>query len=214
MAVFVHDSFTDADGTSITSHVGETGATWTEHPNSSGGISVITNNRLRGNGSTNMFYASGVPATAEYDVEADIYFASTTLSFNNICGRMSTSANTYYSVRLVSGQDWELRRIFNGTGTTLGQYLDSVPAGTTRSVKLEIRDAAKKVYIDGVEQISSSDNNITAAGRVGYLVTSSTATTHQHYDFITGTDLSGGGGGGFQAAWAVSNGVIQTGMAA
>ena len=37
--------------------------------------------------------------------------------------------------------------------------------GTTSHLKLEIRDATKKFFIDGVERISSSDNAITAAGK-------------------------------------------------
>jgi hypothetical protein len=54
----------------------------------------------------------------------------------------------------------------SGAQATLGTYAGDSPS-TTRAVKLQIRNAAKKVFIDGVERISSADNAITATGNPG-----------------------------------------------
>jgi hypothetical protein len=54
-----------------------------------------------------------------------------------------------------------------GVNTSLGTFNEALINGDERTIKLQIRDATKKVFIDGVERISSADNAITAAGRAG-----------------------------------------------
>lgn len=193
---FVSDTFTDADGTNTVSHTGETGATWTEHPSSSNVNSqAIINNRMRHQGGTIAFYASGVPATAEYDVEVDVVvFTTFGVVYYGVSGRADTTADTLYYVSYdVPDGRWGLYKRVAGTQTSLGSYTQALTDGVTYALKLEIRDAAKKVFIDGVERISSADNVITAAGRAGfygYSEASATATTGIHQDNFTATDVS------------------------
>jgi hypothetical protein len=79
MANFIYDTLTDTADTDLHAHVGETGASWTYIGNYSGGNSVITAaDRARSTNSQydTEVYASGTPATAEYDVSVDFYCAS------------------------------------------------------------------------------------------------------------------------------------------
>src|ERR1022692_1236936 len=77
-ANFVTDSFTDTAGTALTSHTGETGATWAKNGGFSGGSVIITDsNRIRsGVSGASVYYASGDPNLADYSVSADVYVAS------------------------------------------------------------------------------------------------------------------------------------------
>jgi hypothetical protein len=70
----VNDSFTDAAATLLQNHTStQDGTTWTKHPAYTSFAQVITaSGRLRNSQtSTSLYYASGVPATADYDVQAD-----------------------------------------------------------------------------------------------------------------------------------------------
>src|SRR5205085_6160611 len=92
---FVSDSMTGSDGTDLTAHIGEIGATWAKVTGITGVIK-LTSNRCKGDSpGISLYYASGDPASAEYDVEADIFAISNT-DFPGIGGRVSTSAETGY----------------------------------------------------------------------------------------------------------------------
>lgn len=179
MATFVSDTFTAANGTNITSRSGEVGATWTSNAPSAGTF-LIQSNRAYPSVVGNV-YASGTPATAEYTVECDYYIASATGS-SGPAGRIAPGANTYYYAYHNSPtNEWLLVKNVTGTLTTLGVWVSAVTTGQTYVVKLELLNAAKKVYINGVERISSADNGITAAGRAGMRSGSAnTSTTGRH----------------------------------
>src|SRR5438105_180135 len=99
--VFVSDAFTDTNGVRLGSHVGATGATWTAHP---AGVTpaptsdfLVDANRLYASVSNLIYYASGIPATAEYDVESVMHlFTGAAAGSTGICGRMDTTASTFY----------------------------------------------------------------------------------------------------------------------
>ena len=165
MATFVQDTFTAANGTNITARTGEVGATWTNN-SAAASTFLIQSNRAYPTVVGNS-YASGLPATAEYTVQCDYYIASTTGSAG-LAGRIAPGANTYYFVyHGHSTNEWILGKVVTGTITTLGIWTSPTSAGQTYDLKLELLNATKKVYVNGVERISSSDNAITAAGRAG-----------------------------------------------
>lgn len=178
MPTFVSDTFTAANGTSVTSRSGAVGATWTA--GSPAGAFTIQNNRAWPATAGNI-YASGIPATAEYTVQCDYYIASATGS-SGPAGRIVPGANTYYYTYYDnSAGHWLLVKIVSGTITTLSQWVSAATTGQTYDVKLELLNATKKVYIDGVERISSTDNVITGAGRAGMRTgASATSTTAKH----------------------------------
>lgn len=170
MATFLSDTYTDTAGVLLQNHTGETGALWTKHPNAGSDALITTGGRLRAtSGTAALYYASGVPATAEYDVEAPFFVASVpSTTLDGIAGRLSTSVNTLYLARYNNtGFQWELLKLVAGTATVLATFAQALTVSQTYTVKLQIRDAAKKLFIDGVERISSADNAITAAGRAG-----------------------------------------------
>ena len=184
---FVSDTFTDSDGTSVTSHTGETGATWTNHPSYTNGAK-IQNNRAHGNNDYRVLYASGSPASADYDVEA-VVRKVTGLNHAGVVGRCSTSTNTYYAaVWENAGPWWRLYKLVSGTSTSLGTYSDNPAEGTDRTVKLQMRGTSIKVFVDGTERISVTDSAISDAGRAGIRLLYGTATTGYHVDSITATD--------------------------
>ena len=68
--------------------------------------------------------------------------------------------NMYYVVFDDGQGRWELHKIVAGTDTTLGFWAETLVLNDVRTVKLEIRTATKKVYIGGVERISSTDDSL------------------------------------------------------
>lgn len=168
--IFVADSFTDTNSTALNAHSGETGAAWTVHSSYSG-APIISSNRLVQTGTTTRgLYASGTPANADYDVAADFIRTGATSgdAAPGVCGRMSTSANTFYHLRYAAtNARWELYKFVAGSATLLGTYSDTLSTGVPKRGKLEMRGTAIKGYVDDVERISVNDSGITAAGRAG-----------------------------------------------
>jgi hypothetical protein len=169
---FVTDTFTGTGGTALSAHTGETGATWTVHPSYADNGQISSANRARpvdGNLPTAAYYASGVPAGAEYDVRIDIFTVAQSLGSVGPMARVATAANTFYLSRYIAdtgGRD--LIKFVAGVVTTLGTFAGTrETAGTTKVQRLECKDATKKLFSDGVEIISSTDNAITATGRAG-----------------------------------------------
>ena len=165
MAVFVNDTMTDTAGTALTSHTGETGAAWTLRIGTS---MVISNaNRCRGNSTgENYCYSSGLPANANYAVQADFNAQTVAILGSGITGRTSTSAETNYLI-LMETADLVIYKNVAGTYTELGRYATGAGAGSTNAGKLDMSGTAIKGFWAGTERISATDSSIAAAGRAG-----------------------------------------------
>jgi hypothetical protein len=181
---FVNDTFTGTDGTLLTSHTGETGATWTKHPSVvTNGIGQIYSNRVTGNGELVYFYASGTPASADYDIEIDATDMGTGREAG-LLGRVNTSAQTWYQFYGFGGYFYFYKYI-SGTPTLLG----GPTAGTIGSHwKLSMVGSALKGYAGGTLLFSVTDSSITTAGKAGLLLDDAIATTGVHVDNFTATD--------------------------
>lgn len=194
MAVFVNDTMTGTAGTVLSAHTGETGASWTLHSSYGTGQAVLTDaNRVRSNNLNQaLYYASGTPASADYDVEVDMrIFSLIAATQDGPCGRINTSLNTMYYFRYRPDPTvWEIGKLVGGTSTILGSYTHVPTVGNTYHVKLEMRGTTLKGYIDGVLQITATDSAITAAGRAGirWLEASASNTTGIHFDNFSATD--------------------------
>lgn len=197
MALVVNDTFTDTSGTALASHTGETGATWTIHPNYTGTAVISNANRVRkGTGTTlSVFYTSGVPGGAEYDVTGDFYIASTAASQSSIAGRLSLTVGDFYEARATE-TNWSLRKAIAGVGSILGTWTRTSIDEAIEAAKLEIRDAQKAVYVDGTSRITSTDNAVTGAGRAGvrFGTVAGSDTAQIHIDNFQCNDLAAGGG--------------------
>lgn len=174
MATFVRDTFTGADGTALTAHTGETGATWTVHPSFANAPLTIWSNRCGVDQTADVVtacYASGLPAGANYTVRGHFYCATAgTNTSQAILGRVTTTApiSGYFLDQYMGGPNWQLAKLVNGTATVLGTFNDTFVAGQTKIGDLEITDAVKRATIDGIVRISTTDNAVTGAGRVAY----------------------------------------------
>lgn len=192
---FASDTFTDTTDVVLTSHVGELGATWAMVPDGSASDNgqISADNRLKMTAGYAAYYASGAPATAEYDVEGDLYVASAGEFANGLIGRASVAATTYYFFDHYStANQWRLFKVVAGSFTELGTFGQTLADDTTYAIKLEIRDAAKKCYVNGVERISSADNAITATGFAGVRpYGAGSDTTGLHIDNFIATDVGG-----------------------
>jgi hypothetical protein len=164
------DSFTDTAGTTLQSHTGES-LTWANHPATAGNAVITAAGRARHQAASAIaLVLAGSPMSdPEYDVEADfVPVTNTGTVFTGIAGRLDSTANTMYLARWNgSTNQWQLLRGVAGTFTTLQSAGATLTANQSYHVKLQIRNATKKVFVDGVEVISSADNTVTAAGSAG-----------------------------------------------
>lgn len=170
-AVFVNDTFGGTPGTLLSARAGEVGATWTRHPSYSG-LAYISNTNGAYGEPVSLYYASGTPATADYDVQADLTMVSADSSAG-VAGRVSESGDTYYrAIYRPANGEYFLDRVSGGTVTTLHNLApynwgSSFVPNATHTVKLVMRGSSIKVFIDGVERLSATDSAITAPGRAG-----------------------------------------------
>jgi hypothetical protein len=187
-ADFVSDSFTEASTIDLVTHVGELGATWTHHPhtNYSGILMKVDGSvdRLYGEG-TSAYYASGTPPSADYRVCADFYHVSTIAVNIAIAGRMDTTNDTMYLVRLTDGTTWTLRKDVNATFTTMGTSTNQIPtAGNFKTGCLIMTGDQISFTVQGTTEIGPfTDTAIAAAGKAGVRSTgASSGTTGMNID--------------------------------
>lgn len=187
MSQFVKDSFTDTAGTALSAHTGETGATWTAVPTFSAAAVITSAGRVRGNGTNALWEASGVPASADYDVEADVYVASLA-NQAGILGRCSTTAATYYLLYYDSGAAvWRLYVIVNGATAANFSFAQTLTVGQTYHLHLMMRGSQIMAFANGVQIFNVTDTNISAAGRAGvFFSAADTDTTGLHLDNFSG----------------------------
>ena len=184
MAAFTTDTFTDTAGVLLENHTGETGATWTKNPAFGTGSAAISNaNRVRGNATNGVYYASGTPASADYDVEADLTVLSG-VSSAGIAGRMSVAAATYYLFDYEFGtSQWKLYTVVNGATQNTTTFTQTLTNGVTYHMRLALRGSQITCYVNGVQVIQITDSNITAAGRAGiFFGAATTDSTGYHLD--------------------------------
>ena len=168
---FVADSFKGAKNSFLQSHAGETNATWAKSKVRNAGDLLLDDNGVHKDGGSNeaIYYVTSVPESPDYDVSADVYVVShVPMAFSAICGRMDPDSKTMYTVWYsLSNTSWELNKFDRGDQNRLGQFSQELVPGKIYKIKLQLRNGSQKVFIDGVERISSTDNSLTAAGHPG-----------------------------------------------
>ena len=114
-----------------------------------------------------LYTAQGTYPSNDYDVEIDLLSVDTADDLAWLLGRVTDSSN-YYAAGFVStaGTDLYLVKKVAGVVTTLGSAdTDGVVNGAV--IKLEIRDATKRVFIDNVQKLSDPDDALTSIGEAG-----------------------------------------------
>lgn len=212
MTLFLSDTFTDVDGTLIDAHTPNVGSTWTALDDDMANANaltqtakVLTNQAVSTSATSRSrgYRNPAVPDTAEYDVVATFIVGDAT-SFQSIWGlgaRLSSTGTTtsgydrytaYYTGDSVSGsRKWWISMVVGGTWTGLASFAEDLAAGSY-TMKFEVRNAAKKLYVDYgagyVLRVTSTDNTITQAGRVGICLPRATSTNA--IDTLTATTVA------------------------
>ena len=194
-APFVTNSFAGTPGTALTSLNGALGGPWLPATGDTGTWVVTDANRLRMNvaNARSIHYADAVGTTNEYDVSVDMYVASIIPNhFYSIFGRMDPATGLGWHVEYDTGNlIWSL---VDDTAQ-LTYVSDTLVVGNTYTVKLQIRNSAKKVFVNGVERLSVPNDTPTIIGRVGIGSTANdtapTNTTGIHYANFSATLPSG-----------------------
>ena len=184
------DSFTDPDNRLLHNHTMNSGHYWFRGSGVTTSCELLTGQCKDQSGNAPVYYCSALKEGVDYDVQADI---TAPTSSGEVNGRQDPNAVTRYAVLYVSGAtEWRLVKVVAGVTTTLATYVGDVPS-STRTVKLQILDATKKLFIGGVERASTTDNAITAAGRAG--LRGSGITTDRIDNWISTNSIPPDGGG-------------------
>lgn len=147
MTTFVSDTFTDTDAVAITSHTGETGATWTKHGFATNTTApAVRSNRINceDTGAVNsIYYASGSPGSADYTVSLDYVPGSGGAQASDIVGplgRMVTGTSDFYgALYLQSAGGIRLYKFVSGSGTVIVAAVAFTPvSGTTYTMTLDM----------------------------------------------------------------------------
>jgi hypothetical protein len=191
-ATFVSDTFTDAAGTLLENHVGETGATWAKHPSSgTNTVSISAQGRLVASGSGAIYLTSGVPAGADYDAVWDVVVAGTAGgNSQRVCVRMDGTANTNYGVDALPNGDIQLTKRVAGSLTQIGYRAAGFAptVGLTYRFECQVRGTSLRILVNGVEKIAVTDASITAAGRVGLYSSGVLSEPGLHIDNLAASD--------------------------
>ena len=189
MATFASDNFTDSNGVALQSHTPTGGGAWTKVIGGAGIDIEIYGNGASPSGNSPVYYHATAPAGVEYDVTATITRTGNSASTVGISARQSSSAETNYLAW--PSTIWTLYKTVAGAFTSLGTY-STLPA-VNDVFKLECKDATKKLFINGIERISSANNDVTAAGYAGIRGYGTSANTH--IDVWLAEQAASGGGG-------------------
>ena len=176
VGVFLSDTFSgETSSVLLSAHTGEIGATWARHPTTTvSTVSVTAEGDARphqdGSNSSSIYYASGVPGSADYEVKGSLYFHTYIDAVVGLVGRLDTTDATFYMARLSQNptvKELQLYKSVAGTLTKLGGYAFVATIGQTYDVSLKMQGSTISALIDGVSLISVTDTTISTPGRAG-----------------------------------------------
>jgi hypothetical protein len=184
------DSFTDANGTALDAHTGEGGVTWAKHVLTAAAVD-IQGNRVRWIGPDDATYlAVPTPEGADYTASVVAYVHSAIAeTFIGPVVRSQADGSMYRAYLYYDGSAWGVHcDKIGATYTYLGGATPATPApGTSHTITLAVSGSTITASLDGSPYFSTTDTEITAAGRVGFFTgrTAMTATTGVHGDSFT-----------------------------
>lgn len=182
MATVGQDLFTEAADTELSVHTPNVGAGWTVEAGATT-FTVVASTEELGKDATAHYARKGDDIGGDImDVTADVKSSATSARRSQVAGRMTTADfnNAYKGGTQADGSliDYALDKEIGGTITNLGTYNANDPVDTYKTVKLEIRTAAKKLFVAGVERISSADENLAGNKYAGvFMLASASAST-------------------------------------
>jgi hypothetical protein len=177
VATFLNDTFTENGDVILSSHTPDTGGAWAIVAFDADTATVnAAGDYVTGDGSSSAWYFnSASPANNEYDVTAIVRVTDNTQGAVGVLGRYTDDASnpTYYRAGIAADGNLYLMKRLSGAGeVSLGSYALNPVNNTDYTIKLEIRTATKKVYVDTVERISDGNDEITATGKAAVQINS------------------------------------------
>jgi hypothetical protein len=173
---FVTDSFTGPAGSLLQNHTGEQGATWSKAPGYTADAQLTSDGRLRPSvaDSVASYAASGMPATADYTVQADLVVKSNAVNDSvGVDSRLdTTSGNRYfcrYRIASSSSAEVALMKRVNGTLAYVASTAAIPLTAGTYPIKLTDRGSSHTCTI-GSQTVTASDASITGIGHGGVRV--------------------------------------------
>lgn len=192
---FVTDTFTEASDTTLASHTGETGATWTLHPSYSGAdlVNASLDRIYLNTAAAAAYYASGVPPGADYYVQVDFYRLTQIGTNVSLILGMDTTADTGLMLRLNdtgAAVEWEVIDRVAGSNTILNGGLAvssaTIPTlgGAPVTAKMIRTGTSVTVFLNGSQDANlNCITSLTAAGKAGVRFSGqATSTTGIHVD--------------------------------
>lgn len=217
MGIIVEDHFNNS-GADVSDITGggwtpdTTGTGYTEEQNTTAARTInllaandyINSSGTASGGHTIIITAQPNPTVAEYDIEfTNLNDVADDTSAIAAIARF-TDTNNYYAAGSRgenSASDKSLCKIVGGVNTELASSDAGQVNGET--YKFEVRDAAKKLFYQGVEELSNGDNSLGSVGKAGLgwggiiFGQTSVHVSYQIDDFIiTEVDAVAGGGAG------------------
>lgn len=110
------------------------------------------------------------PTSVEYDVQFTVPGVDSAGDDPcHVVARLTDTSN-YYFVKFdsVDQNEMEMFRREGGINNSIGT--STTPLAASDVVRFGIRDATKKIFVNAVEEISSTDNELTSAGSCGIAV--------------------------------------------
>lgn len=157
------DSFDGVNGTNLSAHIADTGETWAALE----GSQVLIDGAIRGSSSPSTYMSSYEPQAADYDIVAHIFVKTLVGSQNiNVLFRMLDSAN-YYTMSWIDPA-WVIGKRVANAFSNIVFAAGTLVAGETYELKMEVRGTTFTMYVDGVQVLQATNNQLTAAGHPGY----------------------------------------------
>lgn len=182
MTLIFSDSFTESADTPLTGHTPDTGTGWVEVFNTTVTGYLVVSAALDSVGANADINSAGAgcrsnpnPSGAEYDVQATLSRgegeAETGTKPTGFFFRWTDNDNTYFLIHYPNSHANNAENLYKrvgGTNTLLASV--DAPEAEGNVYRLEVRDAAKKLFINDTEILSTSDNALTDAGSCGLFV--------------------------------------------
>lgn len=203
---FVNDTFTGSGN--LEAHTGETGATWARYGSTGAGTIIISSNKCVPNVSASaeaIYYASGVPTTADYSIKWDFVQGSSSHQVLGVVARADTaSPNKFYTARYnAQVGTWELyvfSSIYGIGYLLLGNFVQEISTSAVYACELRVEGTRISFYVNGVCIIAATNGDITAVGKAGvttYLYSGSNTGSIDNFQVIplapSDTDVEGTG---------------------
>jgi hypothetical protein len=165
------DNFNDADATFLENHTPDTGGSWVRLQGAGGsGIETQSNDAVLSGSSYSIYiyHTSVAPPTPDYTITAPMYWSSNPdYSRLILVGRLLDATNYYSAGFARDTGNWYINKTVGGVDTGLSQVAGSFPAGPAKVVKLIFAGSTIKLNADGVDVLSVTDSDLTAAGYPG-----------------------------------------------